>query len=82
VAIWEETLGVEQVGIHDDFFDLGGQSLMATQMLSRLRATFPIELPLRSVFEATTIAKLAMVVEEMLIEKLEELPDEDEDDLI
>jgi amino acid adenylation domain-containing protein len=57
--IWAELLGIEQVGINNSFFDLGGHSLMAMQMLSRLRQTFQLELPLQIVFEARTIAKLA-----------------------
>jgi amino acid adenylation domain-containing protein len=57
--IWTELLGVEQVGINNDFFDLGGHSLMAMQLLSRLRSTFQLELPLRAIFEAPTIAELA-----------------------
>jgi len=64
VGIWEEVLGVERVGIHDNFFELGGHSLLATQMVSRLRAAFEIELPLRSVFESPTIARLASAIEQ------------------
>ncbi|HEX5746349.1 MAG TPA: amino acid adenylation domain-containing protein, partial [Archangium sp.] len=64
--LWSEVLGVARVGIHDSFFDLGGHSLLATQLLSRLRATFQVELPLRSLFEATSIAALALKLEEAL----------------
>jgi amino acid adenylation domain-containing protein/FkbM family methyltransferase len=60
--IWEEILGIERVGIHDNFFALGGHSIRATQLIARLRRTFQIMLPVRSVFEAPTIAALAAVV--------------------
>jgi acyl-CoA synthetase (AMP-forming)/AMP-acid ligase II/acyl carrier protein len=63
VGIWSEVLGVECVGIHDNFFELGGHSLLATQLMSRLHEVFRVELPLRSMLEAPTVAALAEHIE-------------------
>jgi acyl carrier protein len=71
VKIWAEVLGVKRVGIHDNFFTLGGHSLLATQLVSRVRDAFKIELPLRSVFEAPTIAELSKVVETLKASNVE-----------
>ncbi|HSE16460.1 MAG TPA: amino acid adenylation domain-containing protein, partial [Pyrinomonadaceae bacterium] len=60
--IWSEVLGVEQIGVHESFFDIGGHSLLATQVLSRVHNIFRVELPLSKLFEATTIAELANAV--------------------
>ncbi|RPH65347.1 MAG: amino acid adenylation domain-containing protein, partial [Burkholderiales bacterium] len=59
VAIWTEVLGRERVGIHHDFFELGGHSLMATQAMARTRRALGLDLPLRMLFEAPTVAELA-----------------------
>jgi hypothetical protein len=58
-ALWSAVLHVERVGIHDNFFSLGGNSLIATRLTARLRATFHLDMPLRTLFERPTIAELA-----------------------
>jgi len=66
VGIWREVLGRERVGVRDDFFALGGHSLLATQVVSRVRAVFQVELPVRRLFETPTVEALARGVEEAL----------------
>jgi amino acid adenylation domain-containing protein len=65
-GVWAELLGVERAGARDSFFELGGNSLLATQVASRVRSMFSVELPLRTVFERPTPAELGVVVEELL----------------
>ena len=60
--IWAEVLGVKGIGIHDNFFDLGGDSLLATQIILRVRDRLQMELTLRTLFEKPTIAMLATAV--------------------
>jgi hypothetical protein len=62
--IWREILQRDQVGIHDNFFHLGGHSLLATQIISRVARALRVELPVRVVFEAPTIAGMAKAVDE------------------
>jgi amino acid adenylation domain-containing protein len=64
-AIWREVLGVERVGVHDDFFLLGGHSLSATRVVSRLRQQLGAELSLAVVFECSTLEALAAAVDEV-----------------
>ncbi len=57
-SVWSEVLGLKEVSPHDNFFELGGHSLLATRVISRLRASFGIEVPLRAVFDNPTVSEL------------------------
>ena len=64
VGMWEELLGVERIGIRDNFFRIGGHSLMATQVVSRIREEYGVEIELREMFEGPTVAGLGERIEE------------------
>jgi surfactin family lipopeptide synthetase C len=70
--IWSALLGVAPIGRHDDFFALGGHSLLATQVMARIREDFAPDLPLRLLFEHTTIAQLAEAVEVQQLSTVDE----------
>lgn len=68
--IWCEVLQIDKVGIYDNFFDLGGQSLMVTQVVSRIRSTLGMEIPLHVLFETTpTVEQMAAAIENYQIEQ-------------
>lgn len=71
VDIWCEVLGLDQVGIHDNFFDLGGHSLLTTMVLSRLHKAFGVSIPLRIFFESPTVAGLDKLVKEGLRKEIQ-----------
>ncbi|MGZ4112977.1 MAG: non-ribosomal peptide synthetase, partial [Tumebacillaceae bacterium] len=64
-SIWSSVLGMAQVGVHDNFFSLGGHSLLVTQVISRLRATCHVELKVADLFAAPTVAELAQMVQSL-----------------
>jgi polyketide synthase PksJ len=88
--IWQDMLGIEQVGSFDNFFELGGDSLLATQLISRLGETFGVDLPLRTLFDAPVVADLTVVIvqkqaeqtdNEMLTQMLAEIQSLPEEEL-
>jgi phthiocerol/phenolphthiocerol synthesis type-I polyketide synthase E len=72
-VLWQEALGVTQVGVEDDYFELGGNSLVAVQLASRVREKFEVEVSLPALFESPTVRRLAQVVEAALLEKVERM---------
>lgn len=66
IAIVAELLGLEQVGVNDNFFFLGGHSLLGTQLIARARDSFGIDLPLRTVFDSPTASQLSAEIERLL----------------
>ncbi|HEY9404139.1 MAG TPA: amino acid adenylation domain-containing protein, partial [Pyrinomonadaceae bacterium] len=69
--IWTEVLGLERVGVNDRFFDLGGHSLIATRLITRVRDAFAVDLPLRSLFDAPTVAGQAIAIAQRKARKAE-----------
>jgi acyl carrier protein len=93
-GIWAEVLGQVQVGRHENFFELGGHSLLATQVVVRVRQVFAVELPLRELFTAPTVAGMAEAIVraraeqqdhdelERLLAELDELSEEETQQLL
>jgi amino acid adenylation domain-containing protein len=75
-------LGLDRVSVEDNFFMLGGHSLLGTQLIGRVRDAFGVELSLRTVFEASTIAQLSSEIEKLLLAQLEEMSDEEAQQLL
>jgi amino acid adenylation domain-containing protein len=69
--IWQETIGIDDIGIHDNFFELGGHSLLAIQLITKLRETFQLEIPLRTLYENPSVAQLATAIVQRQAEELE-----------
>ena len=76
-ALWAQVLGIERIGLDDDFFELGGNSLVAIQLVGRIRDGFEIEFGIQHVLERPTIRRLAELVEERLMRRLESMSDEE-----
>src|SRR6266550_1983117 len=69
IQIWGEVLELDQIGIHDNFLDLGGNSLAATRIISRVIARFQTEIPLGSLFQSPTVAEMAAVISQYEIKR-------------
>ena len=76
-TLWQDVLAVNTIGVHDNFFDIGGNSLSATQIITRIRQHFSLDLPLRSLFEVNTIEGIAEIISAMSLHQ--ETTDADED---
>ncbi|MBD2559794.1 MULTISPECIES: type I polyketide synthase [Nostoc] len=76
VNIWEELLGIEQVGIYDNFLELGGHSLLGTQVILRVREAFQVNLPLHDLFKEPTVAGLVEQIERIrsIVEQIGDRP--------
>jgi amino acid adenylation domain-containing protein len=77
VGILAPLLGLEQVSVEDNFFLLGGNSLLGTQLIARIRDVFGVKLSLRSLFDGPTVAKLSAVIQQLLVEKLDAMTEEE-----
>jgi phthiocerol/phenolphthiocerol synthesis type-I polyketide synthase E len=76
-GIFRELLGIREIGTRDSFFELGGHSLLGLRVLTRVRETFQVDLPLRAIFEAPTVAGLAEMIDEAILLELGEMSDEE-----
>jgi acyl carrier protein len=69
-GIWREVLRVERVGVHDNFFDLGGDSITGMRVISRVRQAFEVPIAIGAIFDAPTVAELAEHVESSAIDAI------------
>jgi amino acid adenylation domain-containing protein len=75
--IWAQTLHIKRIGIHDNFFDLGGASVPAVQVVAKVSDQFGVDFPLRSFFDHPTIARQSVIIEDLLLAQLEAMSDEE-----
>ena len=81
-SIWTRLLGINRIGINDNYFELGGDSLLATQLASQVRSVFEVELPLVELFRYPTLAEMSTSIEEAIIEQMEDISDEEAEQLL
>jgi acyl transferase domain-containing protein len=77
IQMWSELLGIEKIGIEDDFFEMGGHSLMATQLLSAIKDRFLVDLEIDELFGCPTVSKLADKVAEKLNDLIEQMDEQE-----
>jgi acyl carrier protein len=75
--LWADALGIDRVGAEDDFFDLGGNSLVAVQLVSRIAQRFRVEASVAQLFDARTVRGLGASIEASLLQKVAELSEEE-----
>jgi amino acid adenylation domain-containing protein len=75
--VWTSLLGGARVGVHDNFFALGGDSLMAMRAVVHLRKALEIEVPMQVIFDSQTLADVAVVVEDLVLTEIENMSDEE-----
>ena len=80
--VWQDALGIPVIGLHDNFGELGGHSLLAVKIVSELRQLFQIELPVRALFDAPTVAELAHRIHDDIVAEVEALTDEEAQSLV
>jgi acyl-coenzyme A synthetase/AMP-(fatty) acid ligase len=76
-GLWAEILGVEHIGVDDDFFALGGHSLLGTQLVTRIRRAFQVDFPLAALFDAPKLADQALLIEDLILTEIEQLSEAD-----
>ena len=63
--LWQETLNIDEIGVHDNFFDMGGDSLIATLLVDQLSEVFGVNVSLAALINAPTVAEMALVIAEL-----------------
>jgi acyl carrier protein len=77
VASIAELLGLQEVGLHDNFFLIGGHSLFGAQLIARIQDTFGLDLPLRTVFDSPTVAQLAQQIETLMVKNINQMSEDE-----
>jgi acyl carrier protein len=80
--IWQDALGMDEIGINDGFAQLGGHSLLAIRIVAELRKAFHIDLPVRALFDAPTIAELSNQIKRHIVAEIDSLTDEEARQLV